>query len=154
MPLNVLVDPQTRDTMGAYYGNAYLDSMTYQKVQHYNELQAFSIPIYLGVFDSKKAFKYGILAGLSYRFSLKQEGKVLNEDAQIINIKEQAYFKQSGFSLLLKPILIYSIGENTAISVSPSFQFDLSNKVLEEYNIIQKPIRFSLSMGVQKKLNF
>ncbi|MFK7772526.1 MAG: hypothetical protein AB8F94_10310 [Saprospiraceae bacterium] len=152
IPLHILIDLQTMDTVGIQTGNVQLNQTNQRDVQHYNEFQTVTLPLHVGYLKNKSKFSYGILGGVSYHYRIKQQGRIFDEDNSLINFKDDSYFTKSNFSAHLKPIFALKINSNYQLTFSPAIAFSLSDQIKRNLAISQRPITYSLSIGVTKKI--
>ena len=150
IPIDILIDLETMDTMGIQFGSATIHQTKNRNVQHFNEFQTFSFPLHIGFIKDRQKFSFGILGGISYNFRIKQEGRLLGEELSLIDFQKNSYFKRSNFSAHLKPMLAVKLRPDFQMTFSPSIALSLTDQIKGDLSISQRPITYSVYLGLMK----
>ncbi len=151
--LQVLIDPQTQDTIARHFGEVELEQQQMRYVQHYNTFQTLNIPIQVGfVKSTAQKLRYGITGGLSFQYYIRQSGRLLAENGTIIDFSDNTFFRRIGLSAHIQPVLIFRRTGQWELSCNPFFAFSLSNRMKSGTAIAQHPFTYGLSLGIRKAL--
>lgn len=148
--LQVWVDADTGDTLNRRFGDATVDAIATRNVVHYNQYQRFSIPIEFGVQKKTQKLVYGITAGGLLNFTIKQSGKTLDENGEIVEFdKDSATAPLKPFSLgfRLSPFLGYRVTERLTLKINPGWTFVPHGKFADT-NIKLNTQQLNLNLGI------
>ncbi|MCG8327859.1 MAG: hypothetical protein MI974_09260 [Chitinophagales bacterium] len=153
IPIHFIIDAHTRDTILRQIGDVDLEEYHKRDVQHYNEFQTINLPVHFGfIKPTQRKLTYGFIGGLSFQYQMKQSGRLLAEDNTVIDFSNDSFFKRTGFSAHVQPMIIFK-GENQwQLSCSPSVAFSLTNRLKSGVGITQRPFTYGISLGIARVL--
>lgn len=125
--LRIWIDASTGDTLNMLYGDTLINTTSTRTVLHHNEFQRISIPLEIGVQESRGKFTYGITAGTVFSFTNKQSGRTLDASSEIVNFNENditAPYKPFDIGLRISPLVGYQLSENMSLTLRPQWTWN------------------------------
>ena len=148
--VQVLIDQTTLDTIGKRFGSVTIEETNLREVQHYNQSSTLSIPVHIGFLKETSRVSLGIVGGLAFNYRLQQQGRILDEQQNIVDFRKGTFFKKVGFSAHVRPMFLLALRNGISLSVSPSLQFSLTDQLLEGATLSQRPFNYAFSVGIAK----
>ena len=154
IPTHFLIDPETQDTIASHIGTVELEQYYSRDVQHYNTFQTLQLPIHFGfVKETQRKLTYGISAGLSLQYQIRQSGRVLAEDGSITDFTDDSLFRRMGLSTHLQPMFMLKGAGQWEVYCNPFLAFTLTNRMKSSgTTITQRPFTYGLSLGITRAL--
>jgi len=121
--------------------------ITTLQVTHFNRFQTYSIPLEIGWHQRKRAWQYGITAGVVFNFTQQSDGRNFDAEGNLID------YSATDASVLLRPLSIgWSLSPSLAYQLSPRFQLQFqprwtwSQHRLEEGTVRVQQYNFNLGL--------
>ncbi len=146
------VNVVTRDT-AFILGDTTVNAVETRTVQHFNQSNAWNIPLRVGYQKTVGRWGIGIEVGTAFNVNTKYSGRTYDSSGQVVNIvSDGSYFKKStGFSLSSGGLVTYRLTQHLSIGGQIAVSKFLSNRSTE-VGVTNKP--FMLRTGLQIKYSF
>ncbi|MGH1434344.1 MAG: hypothetical protein ACRBG0_07790 [Lewinella sp.] len=145
--LRVLINGNTGDVLATEVGDTVGLEITTLQVTHFNRFQTYSIPLEIGWHQRKRAWQYGITAGVVFNFTQQSDGRNFDAEGNLID------YSATDASVLLRPLSIgWSLSPSLAYQLSPRFQLQFqprwtwSQHRLEEGTVRVQQYNFNLGL--------
>lgn len=137
------------DTLNKIFGDTVVNATGTRTVIHYNQNTNLTIPVLFGFQQRKKNFLYGISIGGAINFQLKQAGKTLLSENEIIEYNSASTQPNStvGFNLRTNLSLGYYLSDQILLSVEPMWMFS-RNSFFQQKDVKVNNSIYAINLGV------